>query len=163
MIREAVMKALLWVLVLLAAGAVQAQSTYRWVDQDGKVHYGDRPPPPKAARDVKERKYAVPEAGKAMSHAMRQAVENFPVTLYVTADCTTACKEGRDYLNRRGIPFTEQAVASNEEIVALRDRLGGGDVMVPVLQVGDKSSKGFLATAWSGLLDAAGYPAAPAR
>lgn len=156
------MKASLLLLALFAAGAVQAQSTYRWVDEHGKVHYGDRPPP-KAARDVKERKYAVPEANRTLSHAMRQAAENFPVTLYVTADCTTACKDGRDYLNRRGIPFDEKTVASNEEIIALRDRLGGGDVMVPVLLVGEKSSKGFLAAAWAGLLDAAGYPAAPSR
>lgn len=155
-------KTSLWLLALLAVGAVQAQTTYRWVDHDGRVHVGDRPPP-KAAREVKERKYAVPEGGQILSHAMRQAVENFPVTLYVTADCTTACKDGRDYLNRRGIPFAEKTVASNEEIIALRDRLGGGDVMVPVLLVGEKSSKGFLATAWAGLLDAAGYPAAPAR
>lgn len=154
------MKASLLLFALLAAGAVQAQTTYRWVDQDGKVHYGDRPPPPKAARDVKERRYSVPEAGRTMSHAMRQAAESFPVTLYVTAECTTACKEGRDYLGRRGIPFEEKTVSSNDEITALRDRLGGGDVMVPVLQVGEKSSKGFLAPAWAGLLDAAGYPAA---
>ncbi len=157
------MKVSLLLLGLFTAGTVLAQSTYRWVDQDGKVHYGDRPPPPKAAREVKERKYAVPEAGSTQSHAMRQAVANFPVTLYVTADCTTACKDGRDYLNRRGIPFDEKTVASNEEIIALRDRLGGGDVMVPVLQVGEKSSRGYLAAAWAGLLDAAGYPAAPAR
>lgn len=154
-------KTSLWLLALLAVGAVQAQTTYRWVDQDGRVHFGDRPPP-KTAREVKERKYTVPEGGRTLSHAMRQAVANFPVTLYVTADCTTACKDGRDYLNRRGIPFDEKTIASNEEVIALRDRLGGGDVVVPVLLVGEKSSKGFLATAWAGLLDAAGYPVAPA-
>lgn len=151
--------------LLCAAGLAdaQGQSTYRWVDQDGKVHYGDRPPPPKAAREVQERKYSAPAAERQLSYAARQARENFPVTLYVGTDCT-ACQEGRDYLNKRGIPFNEKLVASNEEIDALRARLGGGEaseVMVPVLQVGEKTSKGFLEPGWAGLLDAAGYPKAP--
>lgn len=157
------MKASLLFLTLLATGVVQAQTTYRWVDQGGKVHYGDQPPPPKVAREVKERRYSVPEASASMDYAMRKAVENFPVTLHVSADCGSVCKEGADYLGMRRIPFTEKSVASNEDLAKLREQLGGGDVVVPVLQVGGKSSKGFLATAWAGLLDAAGYPAAPAR
>jgi glutaredoxin len=145
-------------LALLCAAVMapaQAQTAYRWVDQDGKVHYGDRPP--KEAREVQERKYSAPAADRAPSFATRQAQENFPVTLYVGADCP-ACQEGRDYLKKRGIPFEEKLVASNEEIDALRARLGGGEVMVPSLQVGTKMSKGFLAPTWGGLLDAAGYP-----
>lgn len=145
--------------LLLGAGLAQAQSTYRWVDQDGKVHYGDRPPA-KNARELQERKYSAPAADKSMSYAMRQAVENFPVTLYVTPDCEAACKEGRDYLAKRGIPFAEKSVVSDADIAALRERLGGGDTVVPVLMVGDKHRKGFLESAWAGLLDAAGYPGA---
>lgn len=152
------MKLSLLLPVLLAAGLAQAQTTYRWVDQDGKVHFGDRPPPPKAARELKERQYAVREGGRSMGHALRKAVEKFPVTLYVSADCGAVCKEGNEYLRRRGIPFTEKTVASNEDLAALRERLGGGDVVVPVLLVGEKSGKGFLDSAWAGLLDAAGYP-----
>lgn len=34
--------------VLLAVGVAQAQ-TYRWTDKDGKVYYGDRPPPASGA------------------------------------------------------------------------------------------------------------------
>lgn len=141
-------------------GLAQAQTTYRWVDQAGKVHYGDRVPPPQTAREVQEKRFAAPAADKPLSHAMRQARKNFPVTLYVGTECPP-CQEGRDYLNKRGIPFSEKSVAGNEEIDALRKLLGGGEVMVPVLQVGEKTSKGFLEPGWAGLLDAAGYPKAP--
>jgi glutaredoxin len=144
--------------LLLCVGLAQAQTTYRWVDQEGKVHYGDRPPPPSAAKEVQQKKYAGSAADKQPSYEMREAISNFPVTLYVAADCATGCKEARDYLKQRGIPFSEQNVGSNEEIDALRERLGGGDVMVPVLQVGEKTSKGFLEPAWAALLDSAGYP-----
>jgi hypothetical protein len=155
------MRKALALLAMLCACAAQAESLYRWVDKDGKVHYGDRPPA--AARDLQERKYAAPTGNQPLPATMRQAAENYPVTLYVTADCESACREGRDYLNKRGIPFAEKQVAGNEEIAELRALLGGGDVVVPVLAVGDKSRKGFLESAWAGLLDAAGYPKTPAR
>ncbi len=153
---------LIWLLVLFCAGLAQAQSMYRWVDQEGKVHYGDRPPP-KAAREVQEKKYAAPVADKQLPYALRQAAESYPVSLYVTPDCPTACKDGRDYLNKRGVPFTEKVVVTNEDVAALRQRLGGGDVVVPVLQVGEETRKGYLETTWANLLDAAGYPQASGR
>lgn len=146
-------------LALLCAGLAQAQTAYRWVDNEGKVHYGDRPPPPQAAREVQEKKLNAPAADRQSAFALRQAQANFPVTLYVSADCA-ACQEARDYLKKRGIPFEEKPIASNEDIDALRAKLGG-EAMVPSLQVGAKTSKGFLAAAWGGLLDAAGYPKGP--
>lgn len=145
-----------WLLVLLCAGLAQAQA-YRWVDKDGKVHYGDRPPPA-APGKVQELKMGAPAADKALPYAVRQAMGIYPVTVYVSADCGAACNEGRDYLKRRGIPFGEKTVATNEEIEALRQVQGGGDVGVPVLQVGEKTIKGFEKVAWGRLLDAAGYP-----
>jgi hypothetical protein len=145
---------------LLCSGFVLAQTTYRWIDQEGKVHYGDRPPPPKAAREVEQKKFTAPAADKPMSYELREAARNFPATLYVSADCGAACKNGRDYLNKRAIPFSENLVTSSEEIAALRERIGGGDVVVPVLLVGEKTRKGFLESDWASLLDAAGYPQA---
>jgi hypothetical protein len=37
------MKALLIAIIMLAAAAAHAGSVYKWVDEKGKVHYGDRP------------------------------------------------------------------------------------------------------------------------
>jgi len=144
--------------LLLAAGLVQAQTMYRWVDQNGKVHYGDRPPPPKTAREVKERPLRAPAADSQMPFALRQAAEKFPVQLITSESCGAPCQQGRDYLQKRGIPFGEKAIATDEELTLLRQRLGGAEPMAPILFVGEKSSKGFLESAWGGLLDTAGYP-----
>ncbi|MDI6745721.1 MAG: glutaredoxin family protein [Rhodocyclaceae bacterium] len=157
------MKSFALLLVLLCAGVTQAQTTYRWVDKDGKVHYGDRAPLPSDVREVQEKRFSAPAANKQLPYALRQAMGNYPVTLYVSSECGDACKQGRDYLNRRGIPFSEKTVATNEEIDALRQLLGGGEVSVPVLQVGVKTLKGFQETGWTGLLGAAGYPKAEQR
>ncbi len=141
------------------AGATQAQSVYRWVDQGGKVHFSDRPPPA-TVKNVQEKKLTAPAADKQLPFALRQASENFPVILHVAAECPV-CERGREYLRRRGVPFTERVVASNEEIESLRERLGVSELSVPVLQVGERLTMGYLETAWAGLLDAAGYPNPP--
>jgi hypothetical protein len=150
------MRASLLLLSLLCAGLVQAQGAYRWVDSDGKVHYGDRPPPA-ATGKAKELKLGAPAADKQVSFTMRQAMENFPVTLYVSADCGEGCKEAGAHLKKRGIPFSEKSVATAEDSAAL-SKLIGGQAVVPVLMVGAKTRTGFEPGSWDGLLDAAGYP-----
>lgn len=148
-------KTLLW-LCLGCIGLAQAQ-TYRWVDEQGRVHYGDRPPP---AGKAQERKPMAPPADRQPSYALRQAQEYFPVTLYVSENCGSPCQEAADLLGRRGIPFSRKNVASAEDVAAL-GKLTGGEAAVPVLQVGAKVRQGFEAAGWNGLLDAAGYPKAP--
>lgn len=145
---------LFWALAL-AACAAQAQY-YRWVDEQGKVHYGDRPPPSLAGK-AQAIRHGAPVADQQLPYAVREAMANFPVTLYVSADCKEGCESGRDYLKARGIPFTEKNVASNEDIAALK-KLVGGEAAVPVLTVGTKTAKGWLKEDWQRLLDAAGYP-----
>lgn len=155
------MKARLVLLALMIAGVAHAQ-TYRWVDKEGKVHYGDRPPA-SAVGSVQERKLGAPAADKTLPYGLQQAVTNFPVTLYVSADCKEGCSEGRDYLKSRGIPFSEKSIATNEDIDALKKLVGGNEAVVPVLIVGSKQSKGWLQSDWQRLLDAAGYPKGPTR
>lgn len=155
------MKARLVMLALMIAGVAHAQ-TYRWVDKDGKVHYGDRPPA-SAVGSVQERKLGATAADKTLPYGVQQAVTNFPVTLYVSADCNEGCKDGRDYLKSRGIPFSEKNVSTNEEIESLKKLTSSSEAMVPVLIVGSKQSKGWLQSDWQRLLDAAGYPKGSTR
>jgi hypothetical protein len=150
------MRTSLLVVSFLCAGLAHAQGAYRWVDQDGKVHYGDRPPAA-ATGKAKELKLSAPAADKQVSFTMRQAMENFPVTLYVSADCGEGCKEAGAHLKKRGIPFSEKSVVTAEDSAALSNLIGG-QAVVPVLAVGTKNRKGFEQGSWDGLLDAAGYP-----
>ncbi|MBB3060562.1 DUF4124 domain-containing protein [Microbulbifer rhizosphaerae] len=38
--------------LLLSAAAATAEEVYRWVDDEGKVHFGDRPPAQAAAKNI---------------------------------------------------------------------------------------------------------------
>src|SRR5512133_340380 len=106
-------------LALLAAGAF-AQGAYRWVDKDGKVHYSDEPPPAEAKKVEQKRLGASVIGSEKQSYQTRQAAANFPVTLFVSADCGDACVSARKFLAGRGIPYAEKPVNTPAETEAFR-------------------------------------------
>lgn len=140
---------------LLAVSLLTQAEAYRWVDSaTGRTIISDTPPP-RSARDVSKAKEATSNP-EGLSFAVRKAVENFPITLYTSADCLTQCKDARDLLNGRGAPFTEKMVQTPEDQEALKKLVG--DIFIPSLKIGRQSMRGFEATAYNNLLDLAGYP-----
>ena len=141
---------------LLAASHAYAQETYRWVDpKTGQTIFSDQPPPP-GAKQVAKTAGKAQSSDQQMPYATKQAAEKFPVTLYTAANCVDACKQARDLLNGRGIPFSEKMVNSEEEIAALSKKLGS-EAATPTIVVGQQNFKGFESGAWNNLLDLAGY------
>lgn len=147
------------VAVLLSAVALPwaaAQGVYRIVGPDGKVTFSDQPPPEAGNRAAAPSAGAAAGAGGASLPAdLRKAMSRYPVTLYTGSDCSP-CATGRNYLNARGIPYTERTVETNDDIDALK-RISG-NAGVPLLTVGNQHMKGFSEAEWGGYLDAAGYP-----
>jgi glutaredoxin len=143
----------------LVAASSGAQQLYRWVDKDGKVTYSQNPPPRDAgAKSVQQRR--ITSGGPAddtaqMPFAVRQAVTNFPVTLYTAPECA-GCNEAKALLNKRGVPFREVTVSDE----ASRDGLkkSTGDTRVPAMLVGRAVEKGFEESSYNSALDNAGYP-----
>ena len=145
------------IVALLAAANASAQETYRWVDQkSGQTIFSDQPPPP-GAKQVLKMNGKEQASDQQMPYATRQAAEKFPVTLYTAANCMEACKQARELLNGRGIPFSEKMLKSEEDIAELTKKLGS-EAATPSIFVGQQSFKGFEAGTWNNLLDLAGYP-----
>jgi len=143
---------------LLSTSLVMAQTvTYQWTDPaTGGTIISDKAPPPGAKNVVKWSGNARSEDPQ-LPYATRQAAEKYPVTLYTSASCVDPCKQARDLLNGRGVPFSETMLKSDEEIAEASKKLGG-EVTVPSIFVGQQSFKGIESTAWNNLLDLAGYP-----
>lgn len=139
-----------------------AQTTYRWVDKTGQVHYSDQPPPPEAARNSETKKLKGPnviDTGGAFAYETGQASKTAPLTLYTADNCKEDCRQARELLKRRGAPYNEKEIRTLADADAFRKATGSQELFVPVLQAGSKTSKGFEEGAWNQLLDAAGYPA----
>ena len=135
---------------------------YRWTDESGKVHYTDTPPPA-GAKNVEKKGLARAGGAEAapaaqQSYALQQATKNFPVTIYTSKDCGNPCKKGLDYLKKRGVPYTEKVVATQDEIDEVTKLTGAP--RVPVMVVGVAIEKDYEEQSWSEALDTAGYPKA---
>lgn len=139
---------------LILASTCAFGQTYRWVDASGRTVFSDTPPPGKAKNVAKSE--AADSSGDNLPFATKLAMEKFPVTLYTAADCTTDCKQARELLNSRGVPFTEKPLQKKEEFDELSALVG--DAFVPSLKVGKQSARGFSASSFNNLLDLAGYP-----
>jgi len=150
------MRFALFLCCCIAAGLAQAAELYRWVDDDGKVHYTDQPPPA-GAKKVEEKNLSTSTIDTSeLPYATRQAIKKSPVTLYAN-DCGEPCKQARDHLTQRGIPYSaKNPQTSPADAQALTKLVGAA--YVPVLVVGGAASKGYEKGAWDAALDAAGYP-----
>ena len=151
-----IFRTLFFVTASLVAATALAQ--YKYVGPDGRVVYSDTPPPANV-KGVEKKALAprTPEdnAGSNLPYALQQSVRTFPVTLY-TAETCPGCEAGRAFLVKRGIPFTEKTVKSNDDIEALRKATGSA--AVPVLVVGNSKYPSYEPGAWGDLLDSGGYP-----
>ena len=145
-------------ILALAASAAWGQQIYRWVDEKGRVHITDTPPPPSAKGVQKSRPPAGGGAETATPFPLAQAMKDFPVTLYTSPICKEPCAQARDALNRRAVPFKEIQLwdeQTNEELKKI-----SGSNEVPVLVVGSSVQKGYAQSAYDSLLDSARYPRA---
>ena len=145
-------------LLLVALNNAQADSLFRWLDKDGKVHYGDRPAEDAVGAEQKRFGTNTTAGDDDLSYGVRKAKQDFPVTLYAAAKCGDPCAQARALLNKRGVPYVEKNLVTNEEIAAFK-KLTGGD-SAPSLTVGKTLLSGFEAGHWNSELDIAGYPKA---
>jgi hypothetical protein len=140
----------------IACGVAFGQA-YRWVDDQGRVHY-TQSPPPAGAKDVQRknlRQSGVPVMAD-LPYATQVAAKNFPVKLYTQPECGPPCDGARAALVKRSVPFTEISVVSQKEL----DEVNGvaGNATMPLLVVGSLHQSGYREDLVNSLLDTAGYP-----
>jgi hypothetical protein len=145
-----------FLLLAVAMPSAQAVDLYRWKDEKGITHYSDKPPP-EQIKKFEVRKITGNVVEGQDSYALKTASQRYPITLYAT-DCGLLCDQARDFLSRRGLPYTARNPELNpDDLAALKKLIGSAEV--PVLTVGRDAVKGFDAARWDSALATAGYPA----
>ena len=130
--------ALIVLAALAAASMAYAQTVYRWVDKDGKVHYSDSPP---IDVDATQKRVGGGSGDDTqLPYATQMAMKRSPVTLYTSSRCGEICTSGRDLLVKRGIPYSERNPEGNPaDLEALKKLVGTPEV--PVLGTTEETTE----------------------
>ncbi|MCI0400720.1 MAG: glutaredoxin family protein [Gammaproteobacteria bacterium] len=155
-------KIVLATLLALAASEVLATKVYECIDEEGNHSFRDYCPP--GSTPVMEKRIPTGDDALRERHqdepTPNDLAEKYPVTLYRVPDCD-ACDLVRNYLNKRGIPFTEKNAAEDIGVQQeLKDKIGS--LSVPALIIGEDSVvMGYHPTRLKEAFDAIGYPDVP--
>ena len=117
---------------------------FRWVDEQGRIHFTDKPPPQAESQSVTLRinSFTSPsiEPFQFDESLISKRVVTPDVIMYSTSWCGY-CKQARRYFNQKQIAFTEYDVEKTDKGKQDFKRLGGKGV--PVILVGDRRLNGF--------------------
>src|SRR5256885_4574925 len=133
--------------VLLPATSL-AQTVYRWVDKDGKVHFSDAPPQ-EEAKDLKQQRVGSGGSDDVpLPYATQMAMKKSPVKLFVGNQCGDYCANARALLSRRGVPYSELNAEVSKDAADELMKVAGA-LSVPTLLVGEQAVKGFTEESWN--------------
>ncbi len=130
---------------LTTVGAARGE-VYKWVDDQGRIHFSDEKPVREQAEtvDIEVTSYSFPTV-KANPLSKRSSDgsstgERPTVIMYSTTWCGF-CKKARRYFRANDIPFREYDVEKSSKGKRDYEKLGGRGV--PIILVGDKRLNGF--------------------
>ena len=130
-------------LAMLIAVPATSGELYKWVDDQGKIHYGDKPP---EGADLKKITGNVSSYGSVSVEPFvyepgtASAAKAKSVVMYSTSWCGF-CKKAARHFRKNNIPFKEYDIEKSEnaarEFKAMRAR------GVPVILIGKQRMNGF--------------------
>ena len=130
-------------LLVLIAGQVQAE-IYKWVDENGKVQFSDKPNPLAKSEkiEVKVNTYVAPIMVDDGSRAAEKPKKAKPkkVVMY-SAEWCGVCKKAKAYFEKNGIRYKEYDVEKSSK--GKRDYKKMKGKGVPIILVGESKMIGF--------------------
>ncbi|OOZ37659.1 DUF4124 domain-containing protein [Solemya velesiana gill symbiont] len=124
-------------LLLLASSSATAE-IYKWVDEHGKIHFGDRPSRQLDVEEVELRLNTF--SGYQVTDRDDDIATGGKVVIYSTTWCGV-CDRAKDYFKANNIPFTECDVEKSETGTRDFKRMNGRSV--PIILAGSKRMDGF--------------------
>lgn len=113
-----------------------AADMYRWVDESGRVHYSDQPPPRQPAETIELRINSY----ESVTYADSSADTGRTVVMYSASWCGV-CRKAKRYFEENGIAYTAYDIETSSKGKADFRRLGARGV--PVILVGRQRMNGF--------------------
>ena len=135
----------LYLLTLLVSPVAQAD-LYKWVDDRGNIHYGDKPPEDAQLKDITGNVSSFTSVNVEPfvfdDSIISKRSKSKSVVMYSTSWCGY-CKKAAKHFRKNNIPFTEYDIEKSAKGARDYKRLKGRGV--PVILIGDKRMNGFSA------------------
>jgi len=127
--------------LLFCAVSLAHAKMYKWVDENGKTHFGDRPNYNRSVEQVSIDTRDTGAGGGAKTRAKR-------VVIYTTSWCSS-CKTAKRYFKQHNVTYTEYDVETSRKGQRDFKRMNGRGV--PLILVGQQRLTGFRASAFERL------------
>jgi glutaredoxin len=139
--KENAMKTVLAILTVLVCADLAHGEIYKWVDEKGNVHFGDKQPAALAAEkvDLQINTYT------SVSYDVSIFARTEKVVMYSASWCKY-CKKARRYFISRNISFVEYDIDQDARARERYKKMGAKGV--PVILYGKKRMNGFSETAF---------------
>jgi glutaredoxin len=158
------------IITLLLTATLNAKDVYKWVDENGTIHFQGAPPQntkqpvtvkrlPTYEDTYRDSQPSAPEQekgnpGSQTTATARDASRKPEVELYVTSWCPH-CKRAIDFLRSRRIAFTEYDIEKDKQAARRKNRLTR-ESGVPFAIINGQPVHGFSPVAYKRALEA--YP-----
>lgn len=133
-------------LVALLVGPVAQAELYKWVDDRGNIHYGDKPPEDAQLENITNNVSSFTSVNVEPfvfdASIVSKRTKSKAVVMYSTSWCGY-CKKAARHFRKNKIPFTEYDIEKSAKGARDYKRLKGRGV--PVILIGDKRMNGFSA------------------
>ena len=152
----------LCIIAIILTATVNAKDIYKWVDENGTLHFQGSPPQntkqpvtikrlPTYEDDYRDSQLSAPEQnkenpGSPAPSTTREASNPPEVELYVTSWCPH-CKRALDFLRSRGIPFDAYDIEKDKNAARRKKRLTR-ESGVPFAIINGKGVHGFSQVAY---------------
>lgn len=139
-------------LILMMTSTVTQGDLYKWVDKNGKTHYGDSPPDnarlKKITGNVSSFSSVSVEPFVFDPKNITERKTSKSVVMYSTSWCGY-CKKAARHFRQKKIPFTEYDIEKNEKAAREYKKLKGRGV--PLILIGNQRMNGFSAGAFDNI------------
>lgn len=130
----------LGLLLCLLFPALGAAEIYKWVDESGQIHFGDKPEDKESAERVNIEINSYKMVTYDDIDFYQKSEIDKQVVMYATSWCGY-CKKARNYFKKNSISYVEYDIEKDSHAKRRYDALGGKGV--PVILVGQKRMNGF--------------------
>lgn len=137
--------------VLLCGAASSTAAVYKWIDSEGNVHFGDKPPVEEISEsvDIKVNSYT-PSPISAEAATEKEPGAKKEVIMYGAEWCGV-CKQAERYFKKNKIPYKEYDIEKSRKGKRDYKKMNGRGV--PIIMVDGQRMNGFTPARFKALYD----------